>query len=99
MVVAFSKLIPEIIVEVVAGREVTKEFVVVTAEDTDFAIQHNYCVSDVLAQLDNELVLHKKFYLHHRECAVRERDVNVAHIVFEKNAFLDGLCKPREKNI
>jgi hypothetical protein len=38
MVVAFSKIIPEIIVEVVAGREVTKEFVVVTAEDTDFAI-------------------------------------------------------------
>ena len=70
-----------------------------TAEDVDFAIQHDHRVSGVLSQLDNKLVFHIEFDFHHRESAVRERDVNVANVVFEKNAFLDGLGKTRKQNI
>ena len=98
-VVALHKIIPKIVVVVISSLQDTKKFIVVTAEYVDLTIKHDNCVSDVLTQLDYKLVLHIKLNLHQREGTVRERDVDVFHLVFKKKTFLDGFGEARKQDI
>ena len=98
-VVALHKIIPKIVVVVISSLQDTKKFIVVTAEHVDLAIKNDNRVSAVLAQLDYKLVLHIKLYLHQREGTVRERDVDVFHLVFKKKTFLDGFGEARKQDI